>query len=265
MTTSNTVKRNRSNLSTDSWKRRFAGEVFVIHRASAHHSIPLAKISGATEMSPIDMFPVGLGHEIGIDPPPAPPTRQPSLHTVVFLSGIIPSIDTTERKSWLEGPVVPSSPTLHWSYFDLASGLSSVDALLKYLRVHEKNLMADRIQQFLDVRNEDPEEPPIVTESLRSLVEFIIQEPMLRPPAISSDPEGLMELEWHLADDGNSDSIWGRGKGVVSMRFLQSGNIRYVALSGPYRRGLERLRILGEATKREMIARLGPFAQRVTL
>ena len=256
MTTPTTDRRSHSNLSIDSRKRRFAGSVFG--------SVPLARISEAVDMSPSDMFPVGLGHETGIDPPPVPPTRQPSARAVVILPGITPSIDTAERKSWLEGPEVPASPPLYSPYLGVTSGLSRVAELLNCLRLHGQYLIADRIQQFLDVRNEDPEEPPIVTESLRSLVEFIVQEPRLRPPAISSNPEGLMELEWHLADNGDPGSIWGRGNGVVSMRFLHSGNIQYVALSGPYRKGQERLRILGEGTKREMIANLGSFAQRVT-
>ena len=116
----------------------------------------------------------------------------------------------------------------------------------------------------LGCKERDHEEPLIVVESLRSLVEFIIQEPSLLTPVIGSDREGLMEIEWHLHDNGDPDSIWGRGNGIVSMRFLKSGNIQYVALSGPYRREQERWRILGEATKREMMANLGAFAQQVT-
>ena len=139
-----------------------------------------------------------------------------------------------------------------------------VEVLLSTLRVYGCEVVASSIQEFLSIIEEDPDEPPITRESLLSLVQFLIQEPQLEPPIISSDPNGLMEIEWHLLDNGDPSTPWGRGNGVISLKFLESGNIQYVALSGPRRKGHDRLRLHGESTKCEMLAKLGEFAGKIT-
>ena len=136
--------------------------------------------------------------------------------------------------------------------------------LLAKLKLYNQAQVADRIQEYLEIRDQEPDEPPIAVESLRSLVTFIIQEPSLLPSIIGSDPRGQMEIEWHLQDNGDPSSVWGRGRGVVSLRFLLSGDIQYVALSGPFRKEQERLRIHGRSTKEDIIADLREFAERVT-
>ena len=141
---------------------------------------------------------------------------------------------------------------------------SETDTLISVLEIYGCKSAASRIQEFLAIREEDPDEPPIIRESLLSLVQFLIQEPRLLPPVISSDPSGLMETEWHLLDNGDPNTLWGRGNGVVSLKFLKSGNIEYVALSGPKRKGQDRLRRFGEANKCEVLADLDEFAQRIT-
>ena len=135
--------------------------------------------------------------------------------------------------------------------------------LLSLLRGSGQIHVADSIQEYLDIRDLEPDEPPVAVESLRSLVAFIIQEPNILPPIVGSDPQGHMEIEWHLEDSGDPSSVWGRGNGVVSLRFLKSGEIQYVALSGPFKRGQERLKIHGISTRSDIIADLGEFAERV--
>ncbi len=137
-------------------------------------------------------------------------------------------------------------------------------ALTAYLRDRGKGPVADRIDKFLDILAQEPDEAPIDFDSLRSLVSFVLMSPTLRPPIVGSDPEGLMELEWHLADNGNADSFWGRGKGVVSLKFLTSGLVQYVALSGPHQKGVERLQTQGVSTKEYMLRSLGEFTSKIT-
>ena len=145
---------------------------------------------------------------------------------------------------------------------ELQSG--NKETLLDALRTHGQEATAERIRQFFDLRAEEPDEPPIVIESLRSLVAFVIRTPDLVTPIIGSDPDGLMELEWHLRDNGDPSSFWGRGNGVVSMRFLRLGLIQYVALSGPYSEESERLQAQGVSTRTGMMTSLGEFAPRIT-
>ena len=122
-----------------------------------------------------------------------------------------------------------------WRVFDYPARVASNRRayLLTFLRHRGQTLIADRIQRYFDVRDQEPDEPPIISESLSSLVSFMVQESNLLPPIIGSDPEGQMEIEWHLRDNGDPGSVWGKGNGVVSLRFLKSGEIHYVALSGP--------------------------------
>ena len=147
------------------------------------------------------------------------------------------------------------------------SAVISVDerkVLLDCLAVMGRKDVADRIQQYLDIVDDEPDEPPVAVESLRSVVSFIVQQPKLAPPIVGSNPQGLMELEWHLKDNGDPNSVWGRGNGVVSMKFLGAGKIQYVALSGPYRPDAEREETQGESTKEKIMDSLGVFAHRIT-
>ena len=157
------------------------------------------------------------------------------------------------------------APQPLWNSFDSArEPLRNRASLLILLRRLGQPHIADRIQRYFDARDQEPDEPPIIIESLSSLVNFIVQESHLLTPIIGSDPEGHMEIEWHLQDNGDPSSVWGRGNGVVSLRFLKSGDVHYVALSGPFRRGQERLKIHGKSTRDDIIANLREFAERVT-
>ena len=140
----------------------------------------------------------------------------------------------------------------------------SETALTAYLRGRGKSPVADRIDKFLGILAEEPDEAPIVFDSLRSLVSFVLMSPTLSPPVVGSDTEGLMELEWHLADNGNPDSFWGRGNGVVSLKFLTSGLVQYVALSGPHQKGMLRLQTQGVSTKDYLLRSLGEFTAKIT-
>ena len=164
--------------------------------------------------------------------------------------------------------ILPTSPTFMRSRavasnIDLSAVESDVE-LVDYLSDKGNQAVAERVKAYLDLLAEEPEDAPIVIESLQSLVEFIVMTPDLVIPIVGSDREGLMELEWHLADTGDPASFWGRGNGVVSLKFLRSGLIQYVALSGPHQKGVERLRKQGESTKEFMLSSLGEFTPRIT-
>ena len=220
-----------------SWSRLFSG------RASSELS------ESVDEASPEDLSayePVGrIVSSRAIAPTEPPEVLSPQMVNVVRVGGE-PVVTSTRPKDPL-----PSLP-------------SEINVLISALRVYGHQAAAARIQEFLAIREEDPDEPPIIRESFLSLVQFLIQEPQLLPPIVSSDPNGLMEIEWRLLDNGDPNTPWGRGNGVVSLKFLKSCNIQYVALSGPKRKGQDRMRLHGEATKCEMLAELGEFAQKIT-
>jgi hypothetical protein len=149
--------------------------------------------------------------------------------------------------------------TVHSTYL----GEDGRAEVLKVLRVFGHEHTAEHIQQYLEDRDLDLDEPPVVIESLRSLAAFIIQEQGLLSPSVGTDPQGLIEAEWHLRDNGNPDSMWGKGNGIVSMKFLESGIIQFVALSSPYGEGVQRITKRGESTREFMMSSLGEFTPRI--
>ena len=138
------------------------------------------------------------------------------------------------------------------------------------LRSHGLNKVAARLVQQLEMLEEDPEEPDLAIESLRSFAEFFIQETHLPVPEIGAGPEGFVEAEWRIASNGekmapSDESYWGRGDGILAMKFLPTGLIRFVATSGPAGRGKERLRTSGILPRTNILPAVQTFVSRLTV
>ena len=196
------------------------------------------------------------GREAGPQQQPATrglPTEQAELRTPICGADVLALIrydDTRERsiRNWglvldaqIEGVAarfarewgsLPASVPIHLAVeadaFRYISALDSEAALIAYLRERERITVADRIEEFLALLAEEPDEVPIAMESLRSLVVFVLMTPHLRAPIVGADREGLMELEWHLADDGDPDNFWGRGErcSVFEISYVGSYPVR---------------------------------------
>ncbi len=122
--------------------------------------------------------------------------------------------------------------------------------VLDALRSHGLDEVAVRLVQLRIRLDEDPDEPDIAIESLRSFADFFLQETHLPVPEIGAGPEGFVEAEWRITPSGNgranpNERYWGRGDGILAMKFLPTGLIRFAATSGPVGRGRERLRTSG--------------------
>ena len=143
------------------------------------------------------------------------------------------------------------------------SDIDSPDQLVAHLEAIAQGIVAQQLQAHLGILAKDPNEPTVLLESLRSLVTFVDMYPWLEPPLIISDPEGQVGLEWHIQEDENPEGLWDHGKGIVSLIFLCSGFVRFVALSMPRREGRECPRIQGESEKKHVLRSLGEFAPMV--
>ena len=129
--------------------------------------------------------------------------------------------------------------------------------------LHKLELMgwgsvANSIRQFLELA--EPDDPPFLEDSLKCLASFLAFNPVLSSPIVGADLFGHVELEWHLHSDIDSDT---QNKGVVSLRFLETGVIQFVALSKPYREGTERTKLLGKSSPEHIMEELGSFANRI--
>ena len=94
--------------------------------------------------------------------------------------------------------------------------------------------IAARLAHLHRLVDEDPEEPGISIESLRGLASFLLEEPQLPSPRLGVGPEGFVQAEWRVPEDG-----------MLALKFLPSGFIRFAAVSAPARPGIERRRVNG--------------------
>ena len=122
--------------------------------------------------------------------------------------------------------------------------------ILDALRSHGLEEVAVRLVQLRELLEDDPDELDLAIESLRSFAGFFLQETHLPVPEIGAGPEGFVEAEWRIPPSeerrANPDERhWGHGDGILAMKFLPTGLIRFAATSGPAGRGKERLRTGG--------------------
>ena len=132
------------------------------------------------------------------------------------------------------------------------------------LRAHGLDEVASRLAQLRELLAEDPDELDMVLESLRSFADFFIQEERLTVPEVGAGPEGFLEAEWRIPIRGEKafspDSpYWGRGDGVLAMKFLPSGLVQFAATSGPAGQGIERLRTSGTLPKSSIMSAVQTF------
>ena len=138
------------------------------------------------------------------------------------------------------------------------------------LKSHGLNEVAYRLVQLKEMISEDSDEPDLEIESLRSFADFLIQETHLPVPEIGAGPEGYVEAEWRIPSRGgrkaaSDESYWGRGDGILAMKFLPTGLVRFAATSGPAAQGQERLRTSGILPRNSTLSVVQPFISRLAV
>lgn len=138
------------------------------------------------------------------------------------------------------------------------------------LKSHGLNEVANRLVQLKEMIAEDPDEPDLVIESLRSFADFFMQESHLPVPEIGAGPEGFLEAEWRIPSSGgrkaaSDESFWGRGDGILAMKFLPTGLVRFAATSGPAGQGKERLRTSGILPRNSILPAVQTFISRLAV
>ena len=138
------------------------------------------------------------------------------------------------------------------------------------LKSHGLNEVASRLVQLREMIAEDPDETNLVIESLRSFADFIMQETHLPVPEIGAGPEGYVEAEWRIPSRGgrkaaSDESYWGRGDGILAMKFLPTGLVRFAATSGPAGQGKERLRTSGILPRNSILPAVQTFISRLAV
>ena len=154
----------------------------------------------------------------------------------------------------------------------------SEEAIVTVMRLHGLTAIVDRLNRLRALIADDPDEPNLVLESLRSFADFFMQQDRLPVPEIGAGPEGYLEAEWRIPAKREAPMItlferwvrpderyWGQGDGILAMKFLPSGSIQYAAVSGPVGRGKERLRSSGIHSKNSIMPAIQAFTSRLVL
>ncbi len=108
--------------------------------------------------------------------------------------------------------------------------------------------IAARLVHLHELVDDDPEEPAIPIESLRGLASFLLNERQLPSPRLGVGPEGFMQAEWRVPESG-----------LLAMKFLPSGFIRFAAISAPAQPGIERRRVSGTLPAGEVLDAIRAF------
>ena len=116
--------------------------------------------------------------------------------------------------------------------------------------------VVDRLRYLRQLAVDDADEPRMKVGSLRELARFLLSERWLPRPQIGVSPDGLAHAEWVLPGDDEDTS----GSGILAMEFLDSGLIRFAAVSPRTPQGdSRRMRVNGTLPKTEAVQAVQPF------
>ena len=101
---------------------------------------------------------------------------------------------------------------------------------------------ADRLGYLFRLADEDPDEEPIATASLRHLTSFLMDQRHLGQPDIGVSPNGAALAQWRVMVNG-----------ILALEFLDSGLIRFAGASGSDRQDGESLRVSGTLPKNKAL------------
>ncbi len=150
------------------------------------------------------------------------------------------------------------------------SEVAEETAIVDALRSHGLDELAARLTHLSVIIADDPDEPDLVLESLRSFAGFFMQATRLPAPEIGVGPQGILEAEWRIPASGgsipaSSAPYWGCGDGILAMKFLSSGLVQFAATSGLAGQTKDRLRTSGILPKKDIMSAVQPFVSRLAV
>ncbi len=129
----------------------------------------------------------------------------------------------------------------------------TVSAIVQVLRFRRLDIIADRIEYLQSLVDDDPDEEPIVVESLRNLAGFFMDEDPLPTPQIGISPGGLLMVEWDISKHG-----------ALALKFLRSGLIQFAGVTDNRLRKDQCVRSSGTFGKTDLMNAIKPFTSRLT-
>ena len=132
---------------------------------------------------------------------------------------------------------------------------STHEEIIAVLRIFGLDSVGRSLGLYLrSLVDDDPDEPSIKLESLRAMAIFIMSERQLLDPRVGVTPDGLIQVEWRIPNNG-----------ILAMDFMPSGLIRFAAISSTEAHEGDRLRVNGTLPKDDAMAAIHPFTARIRL
>lgn len=121
--------------------------------------------------------------------------------------------------------------------------------IIALLRLFGLEAVADRLALLQEFEmDSEPDDRPMQLESLRQLALFLMSQRQVVDPEIGVSPDGIAQVEWRVG-----------GKGILAIKFLPSGLIRFAAISAPARKGVERRSVSGTLPAAELMGAIRGF------
>ncbi len=130
-------------------------------------------------------------------------------------------------------------------YLEMASTIREIIDLLRELG---RNSVADRLVYLEGLHDDDPDEPLIEFESLRTLAGFVLSEGQFPDPEIGLTPRGFAVGQWRTLPDG-----------ILAMEFLPNDWIRFAGIGCASHPLNQRRRINGELERHKAIDAVRDF------
>ena len=130
--------------------------------------------------------------------------------------------------------------------------MADVDQVVNLLRQSERSAVADRIGFLQRLSEEDPAEPGLNCDSLRSLADLLLTRSQLPQPGISTSTDGLLLAQWRVPPHG-----------LMTFEFLPDGRIQFAAISAPANHPGERETVYGTLPPNETLAAVGLFTAKL--
>ena len=120
--------------------------------------------------------------------------------------------------------------------------------IINLLRELGRSSVADRLDYLERLHDDDPDEPLMEFESLRTLASFVLSEGQFPDPEIGLTPRGVAVGQWRISPDG-----------ILAMEFLPNDWIRFAGIGRAGQPSGHRPRISGELEKHKAIDAVRDF------
>ena len=117
------------------------------------------------------------------------------------------------------------------------------------LRGFGRNTIADRLDYLRGLHHDDPDEPLLQLESLRTLASLVLSERQLPDPEIGLSPRGLAVGQWRMPPDG-----------ILAMEFHAHDWSRFAGIGSKPQPPVQRRRISGMIEKHRAMSAIRDFA-----